>query len=72
MKKSFYFLWVLFLLVLMMGASRVFACSVCYGDPNSQMTQGLKMAVLALLLTVTTILALFVVAVLQMRKRSQG
>jgi hypothetical protein len=70
MKNPLSFFCVLVLSTLVMGSSRVWACSVCYGDPNSQMTQGLKMAVLALLMTVVVVLSLLLVAFTQMRKRS--
>lgn len=72
MKKFFYFYWVLISSTLIVWSSQVFACSVCYGDPNSRMTQGLKMAVLALLMIVTVVLSLFVIVVMQMRKRAEG
>ena len=32
-----------------------FACSVCFGDPNSSMTAGLNMGILSLLLVVLVV-----------------
>ena len=44
------------LLIAAMVPSDVFACSVCFGDPNSPMTHAAKVAVLFLLGVVFTVL----------------
>ncbi len=41
---------------LLLSAQPVLACSVCYGDPNSAMTQGAQAGVLVLLGVVGTVL----------------
>jgi hypothetical protein len=40
----------------LLSAQSVLACSVCYGDPNSAMTQGAKAGVLVLLGVVGVVL----------------
>ena len=44
------------LLIAALIPADVFACSVCFGDPNSPMTHGAKAAVLFLLGVVTMVL----------------
>ncbi len=41
---------------LLLSAQHVLACSVCYGDPNSAMSQGAQAGVLVLLGVVGTVL----------------
>ncbi len=43
-------------LVALLSAQPVLACSVCYGDPNSAMSQGAQAGVLVLLGVVGTVL----------------
>ena len=47
------------------------ACSVCYGDPNSQMSKGLRMAVLALLAVVVVVLAFFAAFIFYLKNRAK-
>jgi len=47
----------LFVFILPFFATNIsWACSVCYGDPNSALTKGVKMAVLFLLGVVLSVL----------------
>ena len=43
-------------LVLLLSAQPALACSVCYGDPNSEMTKGAQAGVLVLLGVVGVVL----------------
>ena len=45
---------------MVLNASPVLACSVCYGDPNSAMNQGAQAGVLVLLGVIGVVLGLFV------------
>jgi len=36
-------------LSLLLGSELVFACSTCYGDPNSEAAKGMDMAIITLL-----------------------
>lgn len=47
------------------------ACSVCYGDPNSQIVKGLNMAVLSLLIIIVVVLSLFAALIFSFRKRAK-
>jgi hypothetical protein len=47
------------------------ACSVCYGDPNSQMGKGLRMGVFALLAVIVAVLSLFVAFIFYLRNRAK-
>ena len=49
-------LWILTCLAALVFAEPAVACSVCFGDPNSQMTQGVQAGVLALLGVVSVVL----------------
>ena len=49
-------LTILACLVLLLSAAPTLACSVCYGDPNSAMSQGAKAGVLVLLGVVGVVL----------------
>ncbi len=49
-------LTILACLVLLLSAAPALACSVCYGDPNSAMSQGAKAGVLVLLGVVGVVL----------------
>ncbi len=44
-------------LTILLMAQPALACSVCFGDPNSQMTQGVQAGVLVLLGVVGVVLA---------------
>ncbi len=49
-------LTILACLVALLSAQPVLACSVCYGDPNSAMSEGARAGVLVLLGVVGTVL----------------
>lgn len=48
------------------------ACSTCFGDPNSQMAQGVNMAVALMLVVVAVVLGLFAWLILFFRKRAKN
>jgi len=60
-----------FLFVFILTAHDVWACSVCYGDPNSKMAAGLRMAVLVLLIVILVVLSLFGALILHFKKRAK-
>lgn len=45
-----------FLTAMILAADKLFACSVCFGDPNSPLTHGAKAAVLFLVGVVVMVL----------------
>ena len=47
------------------------ACSVCFGDPQSSLTIGLKMGILTLLVVLFGVLGSFAYFFLQLKKREQ-
>jgi len=46
-------------------------CSVCFGDPNSPLTHGYNMAVIALLVVVVGVLTSFAVMFMNFHKREK-
>ena len=54
---------------LFVSTSSAFACPSCYGDPESPMTDGMNMAILALLGITGSMLALFGAFFLYLRRR---
>ncbi len=47
----------------------VWACAVCFGDPNAAMTKGVLGAVLFLVLVITSVLGGFACFFINLRKR---
>ncbi|MAV59512.1 MAG: hypothetical protein CMG07_06150 [Candidatus Marinimicrobia bacterium] len=46
------------LILLSFVSSNLYACAVCYGDPNSPMTHGMNMGILTLLFFIGFILTI--------------
>ena len=61
---------ILVLLGMLGSAQPVVACSVCYGDPNSAMSQGAQAGVLVLLGVICTVLTGLVSLLLFWRRRA--
>jgi len=55
----------------MMVPAMIDACSVCFGDPTSPMSYGLKMGIVSLLVVLTFVLSGLAVFFLQVRKRAR-
>ena len=63
---------ILVCLGVLLSAQAAQACSVCYGDPNSAMTQGAQAGVLVLLGVVATVLVAFAsLLIFWMRRAAQ-
>lgn len=58
------------LLLLCVAAPRVQACATCFGDPNSNMTQGMLAGVLVLLLIVVAVLGGFIALFVHLARKS--
>ncbi|MCB9771807.1 MAG: hypothetical protein H6754_04600 [Candidatus Omnitrophica bacterium] len=58
------------LFFLMLVASPIWACSMCFKDPNASMTSGLKQAMFILLIALFTVFAAFLKFIWSFRKRS--
>ena len=50
-------------------AEPVFACSVCFGDPNSLESKGMQAGIIALLVTIGAVLCAFAAFFLYLRRR---
>jgi hypothetical protein len=65
---------ILFLLTVPMvwfWTNAAWACSVCFGDPDHQMSKGVNMAVLVLLFIIVGVLALFGAFIFYLWRRSK-
>lgn len=62
---------IFFAVIFAILAPKANACSVCYGAAGSQMTVGLHMAVLTLLLIVFAVLGAFALFIFNLNKRSK-
>ena len=51
--------------------STVWACSVCFGDKDSNLTQGFIMAIITLFLIVTTVLGSIIWFLIQFNQRAK-
>lgn len=58
------------LFFLTLVVSPLWACSMCFKDPNASMTSGLKQAVFILLIALFTVFAAFLKFIWGFRKRS--
>jgi heme/copper-type cytochrome/quinol oxidase subunit 2 len=56
---------------LLLLPTHAYACSVCYGDPNSNLSRGLNMGVLVLLLVTAGVLAVFAYFIFSLRRRAK-
>ncbi|MCP5464163.1 MAG: hypothetical protein H7A33_03970 [Deltaproteobacteria bacterium] len=50
----------------------VYACAVCYGDPNSLMAKGANMGIMTLLVIVGVVLALFLSLVVYLARADRA
>ena len=55
----------------LLGLNALLACSVCFGDPNSDMSQGAKAGVLVLLGVITAVLGAIVFLLCFWAKRAR-
>jgi hypothetical protein len=62
--------WFLFCLALAICPAATQACSVCFGDPDSDLSKGLNAGVLALLVVVSTVLSGFAAFFVFVARRS--
>lgn len=59
----------MFVMLLMLIARDMWACAVCFGDPNANMTKGVLGAVLFLILVITFVLGGFACFFVNLSKR---
>ncbi len=61
----------LFVLVSIAFSEFIFACSTCYGDPNSDAGKGMDMAIITLLGIITPILFAIVMGIISIGLKSK-
>ena len=59
-------------LLLALAVSVAPACSVCFGDPESNMTQGMNFAIIGLLVVVMLVLATFGAFFVYLNKKAKS
>jgi len=52
-------------------AGSLYACSTCFGDPNSAATQGMNWAIISLLVTTGGVLSGIILSIKQLANRSK-
>ena len=68
MKKKHILLAVLIILTIF---DVVYACATCFGDPNSKATQGMNMAIIAMLTLTGGVLSSFISFIYVLNKRAK-
>jgi len=69
LKVSFHFVMVAVLLIVTVAPAG--ACAVCFGDPDSAMTQGMNKGIVVLLGVVAAVQIFFVAVFMTIRQRSR-
>ena len=57
--------------VVLLSAEAAHACSVCYGDPESEFTKAMNFGILFLLAVILAVLGAFAYFFIQLRRREQ-
>ena len=60
-----------FLTILVILYNNLYACAVCYGDPNSPMTHGMNMGIITLLFFIGFILSVVLFCIITLYIKSK-